>query len=150
MTKLFTVLFLFVLTCAVSFAQTVTPDGLIAQISDYNKPSLTQTVKYDALSAITLPNNHSYQSKSDKYAHRAAIFFYSGVGIQVLSSVGACVFIDRNHRTTPILIGSAGLIVGLVFEIAGINCIQKGRSIAFNGKGITINFAQNSRKRHNS
>jgi hypothetical protein len=150
MTKLFTVLFLFVLTCAVSFAQSGTFDGLIAQNNDYNKPiSLTQTVKYDALNAIFLLNNHAYQSKSEKYAHRAAILFYTGVGIQVLSPIEVCVFVTRTNRVTPILIGGAGLLIGLGFEIAGIRCIDNGR-VAFNGKGIIIKIAQNSRKRHNS
>ena len=144
MRKLFTVLFLFVLTCAVSFAQTGTPDSLIVQTNGYNKPvSLTQTVKHDTLNATALlVNYNAYQRKhnSDKYAHRAATLFYTGVGIQVLSTAEACIFITRNHRATPIIIGGAGLLTGLVFEIVGINCIGKGRFALTNHNGVGFKF----------
>jgi hypothetical protein len=147
MTKLFTVLFLFLLSCAVSFAQTGTPDSLIVQINGYNKPiSLTQTVKHDTLNATSLlVNYNAYQRKHksdnvDKYAHRAATLFYTGVGIQVVSTVGACVFITRTNRATPLLIGGAGLLTGIVFEIAGITCIQRGR-ISLNSDGVAFKFS---------
>ena len=145
MTKLFTVLFLFVLTCAVNFAQTGTPDTLIAQINGYNKPiSLTQPINHDTLNATTLlVNYNTYQKKhkSDIYANKAAILFYSGVGIQVLSTAEACIFISRSHSATPIVIGSAGIIVGLSLEIAGIRCIQKGRFALVNSdNGTTFRF----------
>ena len=133
MTKLFTTLFLFVLTCA-TFAQTGTP------------VSLTQTVKHDTLSATTLKSNYdAYErkhkiNKSDMYAHRAATVFYTGVGIQVVSTVGACVFVSKSHNATPLLIGGAGILTGLVFEIAGITCIQKGRFALTNHNGVGFKF----------
>jgi hypothetical protein len=133
MKTLFTALFLFVLTCA-TFAQTGTPISLI------------QTVKHDTLNATTLlVSYNAYErtyktSISDIYAHRAAILFYTGVGIQVLSTAEACIFINRNHSATPILIGGAGIIVGLGFEIASINCIGKGRFALTNNNGIGFKF----------
>jgi hypothetical protein len=133
MKTLFTALFLFVLTCT-TFAQTGTP------------VSLTQTVKHDTLSATTLQSNYNaYErkhktNKSDMYAHRAATLFYTGVGIQVLSTAEACIFISKSNRTTPILIGGAGLLTGLVFEIVGVNCIQKGRFALTNHNGVGFKF----------
>lgn len=133
MTKLFTALFLFVLTCA-TFAQTGTSNGL------------TQPIKRDTLTVKSLQSNYNvYErkhktNKSDMYAHRAATLFYTGVGIQVASTAEACIFITRSNRTTPLIIGGAGILTGIVFEIAGINCIQKGRFALTNHNGVGFKF----------